>query len=732
MKKIIYVLLFVSMFCNMIFAQSGWVLQNPYPTSSMLFGVKFLNDNTGYMVGDRVILKTTNGGQSLIYQTSPVITELNSVWFTDANTGFIAGGSIMGLGNDGIILKTNNGGNTWSTVTSGLPMLWDMYFINATTGFVTGKNGTILKTVNAGQNWIIVNSSTSVSLWGIHFINDMTGFITGGTFQPNQANLLGDGLILKTINGGNSWSSVLSGYGNTLFCIAFPNQNTGYAGGADGAILKTTNGGNDWSPLNSGSNMYFFGLRAIDQANVTVCGANMGSPGGRVLRTSNGGSSWSCCLNPSDTNSIYLSVDFSGTNTGFAVGSSGKIIKTVNGGANWTSLSTSVTNNDIEDMYFINDVGYGVTDRGEIIKTTNGGNVWTLKYSLPGYQFYAVNFADVNTGFICGCQGEYPSETALVMKTTDGGSSWVTKFTNSYGSDYYEMYFADNNTGYVFGGGQFGNIKTTNGGNNWVPFNIPGIYGIVTSASFLNANTGYVTGGYGTYVAKTSNGGNSWNVFQNVGMNLNAIFATDQNTAYVAGEGNVIHKTTNSGQLWYYYPVNYPNADFKSIYFPNANTGFIVGENGEDGGLLLVTTNAGNTWNFQDYGQSSRLISILFVSANTGYISGHDGLILKTISGGIGITNISTEIPSSFSLYQNYPNPFNPTTNIRFDIQKTGFISIKIYDMLGREIAVLVNEKLKPGTYEADWDAANYPSGVYFYKLTTEGYTDTKKMILIK
>ena len=98
----------------------------------------------------------------------------------------------------------------------------------------------------------------------------------------------------------------------------------------------------------------------------------------------------------------------------------------------------------------------------------------------------------------------------------------------------------------------------------------------------------------------------------------------------------------------------------------------------------------------------------------------------------IGITNISTEIPSAFSLSQNYPNPFNPTTNIRFGVQSSGFINIKIFDILGREISTLVNEQLKPGTYEVDWDGSGFTSGVYFYTMRTGSYTETKKMLMIK
>lgn len=93
---------------------------------------------------------------------------------------------------------------------------------------------------------------------------------------------------------------------------------------------------------------------------------------------------------------------------------------------------------------------------------------------------------------------------------------------------------------------------------------------------------------------------------------------------------------------------------------------------------------------------------------------------------------IGNNIPGTFSLEQNYPNPFNPATTIKFSVPKTGFITLKIYDMVGREVASLVNNNINAGTYKADFDASMLGSGVYFYKLVGDGFTDTKKMILVK
>jgi hypothetical protein len=104
----------------------------------------------------------------------------------------------------------------------------------------------------------------------------------------------------------------------------------------------------------------------------------------------------------------------------------------------------------------------------------------------------------------------------------------------------------------------------------------------------------------------------------------------------------------------------------------------------------------------------------------------------------IGIEPISSEIPQRYELLQNYPNPFNPVTKLRFSIPLSRGVAegrgvlLKVYDILGKEIAVLVNENLKPGIYEIDWNATNTPSGVYFYSLITSDFTQTKKMVVLK
>ena len=98
----------------------------------------------------------------------------------------------------------------------------------------------------------------------------------------------------------------------------------------------------------------------------------------------------------------------------------------------------------------------------------------------------------------------------------------------------------------------------------------------------------------------------------------------------------------------------------------------------------------------------------------------------------ISVREITVELPAKYELSQNYPNPFNPNTVIKFSLSVAGNVSLKVYDILGKEVTTLVNEKLQPGTYETSFNGSELTSGVYFYKLTAGDYSETKRMILIK
>jgi len=169
--------------------------------------------------------------------------------------------------------------------------------------------------------------------------------------------------------------------------------------------------------------------------------------------------------------------------------------------------------------------------------------------------------------------------------------------------------------------------------------------------------------------------------------------------------------------------------NFQDVSFPAAETGWATGNN-----KIVCTTNGGENWTDQSTGNSTVHNAFYFINALTGWVCGSTGTIFKTTNGGMTFipSIVNTTIPQKYLLFQNYPNPFNPLTTIGFQCSEFKEVSLKVYDILGREIAVIVNEPLAPGTYEVKFDGSRISSGMYFYRLHTNNYTETKKMSLLK
>jgi predicted acyl esterase len=159
--------------------------------------------------------------------------------------------------------------------------------------------------------------------------------------------------------------------------------------------------------------------------------------------------------------------------------------------------------------------------------------------------------------------------------------------------------------------------------------------------------------------------------------------------------------------------------------------------------IRITVTNLDNLEDDEFLRTNPHVLPVLKRATNKIYVNNTSRSYIEfpMIGFAIGVKNITSEIPAKFNLYQNYPNPFNPVTKIKFEIpisplnergDNGGFITLKIYNALGKLITILVNEPLSPGSYEVEFDGTNLPSGVYFYRVTAGDYTETKKMILVR
>ena len=422
----------------------------------------------------------------------------------------------------------------------------------------------------------------------------------------------------------------------------------------------------------------------------------------------------------------------------------------------WIVHPTGV-NSILHDVYFINaNTGWIVGDTTAVFKSTNGGLNWmkqNINY-IGDTELFSIKFINANTGFAAGGHhsGYYDFYYAYIFKTTNGGINWFTLYNNQGGGSWLinSILPLNESTIYITGEGIFGMwattggvYKSTNGGLN---FSLSFKRGQSNSVYFINSQTGWASAYYATdygvkneFIYKTTNAGANW-VEQYIdttedAMVIRKIQFVNENSGYaISGTPNDrtrFYKTTNGGNHWD--TTNYGNRKYETLFFIDENTGWRGGCAIPDSSCVAYTSNGGASWILQRRGVIARVYSLYFINALTGWAAMWDGTIMKTTTGGfVSVSNLGNEIPSEYKLHQNYPNPFNPTTNIRFDIPRSTQIKLIIYDALGREVATLINEKLSAGSYEVDWNGSGYPSGVYFYKLETETFKQTKRMVLLK
>jgi photosystem II stability/assembly factor-like uncharacterized protein len=381
----------------------------------------------------------------------------------------------------------------------------------------------------------------------------------------------------------------------------------------------------------------------------------------------------------------------------------------------------TIEGNQLRKVQFVNAaVGYTGGGNGKFVKTTNSGDSWNvLNIGLTGY-ITAIYFIDENTGWV-------GSTEHLVKKTTDGGVTWASQplSTSSYIAD---IYFNNSQTGYLSGNaGQI--FKTSNGGTNWT--NIAPINTHWGEVKFIDINTGWILSDYDLY--RTTNAGTTWtSIFHNAGMQL-GYFQDFHFINSLTGWATIpsgIAKTTNGGDTWSFKTIQMANP--MAVQFLNENVGWCAGHTNNSTGYILGTVNGGTNWVTQKIEQNNEYWDISFANINMGWATG-DAIVSSTTTGGlVSVIQTSTQSPDAFSLKQNFPNPFNPTTKISFAVKNSTFASLKIFDMNGKEVKTLVDGNISAGTYEINFNASELNSGVYFYTLKTNEFTETKKMTLIK
>jgi len=395
----------------------------------------------------------------------------------------------------------------------------------------------------------------------------------------------------------------------------------------------------------------------------------------------------------------------------------------------WKRVTDSIPNFTIVTIQFTSANkgfacgGYRNYSNGAFFRTTNGGSNWMVT-QFPHYSPVDCSFIDDNTGYIAGWKGM--GEGSYILKTTNGGETW--NITDSIHSSFFKIKFYDNNTGMIVS--KYNSYhKTTDGGISWVTTYNNALWMEPNTLICLNADTWLVADDAGHAINKTINGGINWAYldFTNIGMSPASLYFINDTIGFSLDYDGKIFKSTNAGNNWFKID-SIPNVNFlwSEIKFANEKTGYIANGSG-----TYKTTNGGYNWNLQVLNNRLGFYSLYLLNADTVFVGGNNGFIYKTTTGG-EVYNPVRIVPDNYSLSQNYPNPFNPVTTIKYQVPRAGIVKIEVFDIAGRRIQTLVNNNLQPDFYEVTFNGSSHASGVYFYRLQSGDFVQTKRMVLIK
>lgn len=486
---------------------------------------------------------------------------------------------------------------------------------------------------------------------------------------------------IYSLNINAQWFAQESGTTDLLYAIKFVDNNNGWVTNLNGTkLFHTTNGGTDWFVQKD------FGTPVI--WNFTFINDSIGyiySHGGpaHLLKTTDGGTTWQTIHTFSAT---VDDLKFYSENTGWCLEFelTSYLSRTTNGGVDWqgfdyfNSFDGFLGRVGLIDENTVIVPGEYFTGEYIIFKTTDGGTTWTeipVNYELLGGR---IQFVTPNIGWI--------EDSGNLYKTTDGGYNWEFQV-----STHYDFFFINENVGWYLDNNQIN--KTTDGGLTWITQN-SGTNNTLYTINFLDQNNGWVSGDSGTIIY-SPNGGTPVEL---------TLFKAEASGNNIFLNWETATETNNRG-------FEIQRSKVGSLKTEWQKVGFVNGSG---------TTTEQHSYSFKDENLQSGKYSYRLKQVDFDGTYKYSDIVEAEVA------------PSAFSLSQNYPNPFNPATSFQYTVGKRQIVTLKVYDVLGKKVATLVNEEKSAGNYRVKFDGSNLASGIYFYQLNAGSYTATKKLILLK
>lgn len=595
MKKSLLFLTIMIISCTSLLAQieDGWSEAGNAAYNSNLKSVVFTSDLKGFAVGTGgSFLKTTDGGLSWVAFNTGFNLSFNRVVFIDEMTGYIVGN--LKQYDDGRLLKTSDGGNTWTLLYSNSAGFNNIFFNASGFGCIIGYER-FYKTTDFGQNWKLVKIDGAYDMYGVHFIDNTTGFIAA------------NGGAYKTADGGESWVEFLDGTYNEVIFLS-PGNLTGYiAPNSKSTLFKTTDGGQVWNETSSTGISLSYHMYFKDAQNGFAWSDAETAPG-KIARTTNGGSTWSLVNLPSKLTMNNMTAKPNGEL--FLCGAGGNIIKSSNGTA-WTTASEGLFKGMLHDLCFAaNNTIFACGENGTIVKSTDNASSWTRLNSGTTEKLWGISSTPSGNLFAFG-------ENKTVLKSTNGGTTWVSS-NNGFDrteANQGEIKFLNDQVGFI----AFDYIyKTTNGGASWTK-----VLDTLTSWSIepITDQIIYASGLWGVF--KSTDGGNSWS---NINKQYKIFWGfdfLDPLNGIAAYQDFYAYKTMDGGAAWTRKRLD--DMELRDAAMVDLQTMYVVGKNG----MIGKTSDGTENWEFVNSQTTRHLYDIFFGPDGTGYILGEDGMILR-------------------------------------------------------------------------------------------------------
>lgn len=617
-------------FCSILIPhtiQAQWEWSNPQPSGYWAIDMIFTDANHGFILNDRGVLGTTDGGTSW-----EIIQELETARDFDiqGNIGFVVG--------KWRAYKSTDAGNTWRPVS--IPGLIELLYVKVISSDVVYmlSDSNLYKSSDGGDTWDI-KSIPSHNIESAFFQTALIGF--AGDY---------DGTIWKTTDGGDSWSITYeTGLGPAdVHFIQFINELVGFASRGHSDLLKTIDGGNTWYTVEAPgerSNCLF----PIGDQRLYIGGRY-----GQLYFSTDQGETWVKRPNNDYYSGTHLyALHFFDELRGIATGGKGRILSTQDGGFSWDEYSPTYWT--ILDLQFINSsLGYACT-RNEVLRTDDEGDSWTVLFQNTDqdYNIHGIHFVNEQLGFLYG-------EDRIIQRTTNGGTTWANASTPNLPSlnELTDMFFLSDQVGIAVDRDVL--IRTTNAGQTWTTI----FDDDYRAYSFPSAEVGYISGGFGStkFLKKTINGGVSWTDLtprqfsvlhfttplegvgysfeerailrtEDGGQSWEIVFEIDDyfetflefsNGILVLKDGTAREfvKSNDRGKTWKLIPVSYDFGSIYDLHFVNENIGLAV----DDRGNYLQTSTGGLSWEATNLRQC---FGVEFTSNEQIFLRGKEGVILK-------------------------------------------------------------------------------------------------------